>query len=181
MLPSELLKRGWCQGFGAVDKNGSEVVSTSEEAHLYCMAGALSASQIRYRRISPSKRNAIATYLDNFAEELGYQNYIEYNDDISRTEEEIIVLMKKAEQYAGIVDENSGIKYRLRRNVIKFQKRPIWSILEFLPNSICEYCQHGQIDQNGYCEPTGHWFPIYGSTDLSQVLDKLAQSYMQNN
>ena len=70
-------------------------------------------------------------------------------------------------------ESKKGTARKLRRNAITFQNRPTWSVLEFSPNSTCQYCENGPSGQVVYCEPTGHWIPIYSSTDLTQVLDKL--------
>ena len=66
-----------------------------------------------------------------------------------------------------------NVDRKLRRNAITFQGRPTWSILEFSPNGVCQYCEFGPTGQNQYCESNGHWIPIYSSTDLIQVLEKL--------
>ncbi len=64
---------------------------------------------------------------------------------------------------------------KIRRNAITFHGRSTWSVLEFKPNGTCQYCESGPSGQNQYCEPNGHWIPVYSSTDLTQVLEKLAK------
>ena len=71
------------------------------------------------------------------------------------------------------MDKKTDTNKRLRRNAITFQNRPSWSVLEFRPNSTCQYCENGPTGQVQYCEPTGHWIPVYSSTDFTQVLEKL--------
>ena len=102
MLPSQILERGWCQRFSAVDENGYEVQPEDCVAVKHCISGALKASRF-FHRITKDQSYKIVNKLDDIVEQYGYATYVDYNDSETTTKNNVVKIVQYAEQSIGLV------------------------------------------------------------------------------
>ncbi len=104
MLPSEILERGWCQQIRARDKDGFQVDIESSDAVSFCLSGSIDLSFIS-GVISVTNRRQLLDAISNKTDEMGFMTYVHYNDATKRTQQEVVELVKNAEQSIGLHSE----------------------------------------------------------------------------
>ena len=101
MLPSQILEKGWCQGFYAYDKDGNYTLPGRSKAITHSIWGAIHACQ--FSNIwSRQTIRMLEFYMHEIAEEFGYSTIAMYNDSKTTTKDEVVTLMQEAEVIAGI-------------------------------------------------------------------------------
>jgi hypothetical protein len=97
----ELVAKGWCQGTRAMDKDGQRVDPKDPNAVRWCLLGSVAA-------VSPRMVEEIyaSVVLQEVARGMAGRwglhslNYISYNDDESRTHEDVLEFLDKAIELA---------------------------------------------------------------------------------
>lgn len=110
MLPSEYLKRGWCQKALALDSKNNSVVPGSEKAVTWCTVGALIQShdsgnitEEQYIQLQHEMNNIILEKTNDYNDYKEYFDlHILYNDHPNTKHYEIIELMQQAETNIGL-------------------------------------------------------------------------------
>ncbi len=97
MLPSQYLEKGWIQGNFAINKSGLPVSSNSDGACAWCLSGALNASY----HDGTLDRN-IATIFCSMIVEKTDNDFVDWNDNKDRTQQQVIDLAKEIEQELGL-------------------------------------------------------------------------------
>lgn len=91
----DLLEKGWTQGGAARDANNEPCSPTSSEARCFCMVGALDrASNVRLWRYE-SARTVILDALRRREQDF-IRNVSGWNDDLRRTQQEVLEVMDDA-------------------------------------------------------------------------------------
>ena len=98
LLPSQLLEIGWYDGCYAVDVHGNEVNATDDWAIKWSITGAMLAV---YRRQTFDSEFDDLLFFAAKAELHGRRPQ-EWEHDQGRTQEEVVMLMRKAEQNIGL-------------------------------------------------------------------------------
>ena len=96
ILPSDLLRVGWCQGSYALTKSDKLCSPRSRLAMKWDIVGA-------FNRIinNPSFNKDWSVILNTFKKYIPDQYVSNWNDDKSRTKEEVITLARKIEEELG--------------------------------------------------------------------------------
>jgi hypothetical protein len=90
-----LIKKGWCQGALARDKNGFEVGYLNRGAASYCLHAAATIEKLK-----PSEND----FLSKAATEMGYLNEVTFNDHNDTTKADVLKFLDKCIERAK--DEN---------------------------------------------------------------------------
>ncbi len=101
MLPSEYIELGWCQGYRALDKNNKEIEPNSKKAISWCMIGACIASY-KYGSIKYIQLHDLQYCIKNIIKDNAIFAIPRYNDDKYRTKEQVMNIMKQAENELGL-------------------------------------------------------------------------------
>lgn len=92
----ELVERGWCQGAYARGAEGQVVDKYGPAARSFCVLGAVDRASERYHY---EARDVALRVLGTVMKELtGARTPGYYNDAYGRTQEDIVTLLKKAEE-----------------------------------------------------------------------------------
>jgi len=97
-LPSDYLAEGWCQGVSGRDANGKE--ASYETATSWCFNGASS----KAFGFTPSLTKFLALAEDLVSEDEGCRWTATWNDELSRTQEEVVTLARRVEVLMGLTD-----------------------------------------------------------------------------
>ena len=97
LLPSELLRRGWCQGAFAMNAANQPTTWSNPKAVAWCFEGALLAAT-GATEITPllTRASAIARRLG------GFGAMVVWNDAPERTQAEVVALMEQVEKELGL-------------------------------------------------------------------------------
>jgi hypothetical protein len=95
-LPSHYIKFGWTQNVAARDKDGNEVLPSSEDACCWCIYGAIGASRKDLSRETRYK------YENKVEEVIGNYSISLYNDSPARTKQEVIDILEQVERELGL-------------------------------------------------------------------------------
>ena len=90
MKAIDYVRKGWTQGKFALDKNGWPELSTSPFAVCWCAVGAINAA---YDHTSQNEYNEACNKLELV---IGQQDITKWNDNPSRTHEEVIEAFERA-------------------------------------------------------------------------------------
>lgn len=96
MLPSTLIRRGWCQRALAVDGVGEEVDPESSEAVAWCLSAAAYVAR-------PYAHYSYLQYLNAVREHIGVVAS-EWNDAPHRTQAEVLALCLEVERSLNLVE-----------------------------------------------------------------------------
>lgn len=84
----KLIAKGWTQGEMARDANGDAIEPNSKNAVCFCSAGALHAAYQKYDDYNKA--------YDKLLKIIGKESILTWNDDPSRTKEQVVEAMMKA-------------------------------------------------------------------------------------
>ena len=97
---ADLVEKGWIQGEMAKDKNGNSCSSHSENATHWCLAGALNLAC--FGSISSSSYDSLVFFLSLD------DPMTTWNDDLNRTQEDVVELLRDAAKRADEQHLRSG-------------------------------------------------------------------------
>lgn len=87
------VKQGWCQRAWAKDCVGETVKFNSMDACKWCLDGAILLETARDGNVS----RKVSQFVQETLESLGYtEGYVTYNDEIGRTQQDIVNLLERA-------------------------------------------------------------------------------------
>lgn len=94
MLPSDCIRKGWCQRYFAIDASGRSVPAWHATACAWCFKGAVYAS---YRYWSDMQR-----YLNAAEDHVGYVDL--WNDTYNRTQADVLALCLLVERELNLIE-----------------------------------------------------------------------------
>ncbi len=101
MLPSQYIELGWCQNCLAIDKNFQPVKPDSPDAKAWCLIGAVDASYIS-KGITHKQFMSLRIVIRNILNDDYIYKISSYNDDVDRSKEQVLDLVKQAEKSIGL-------------------------------------------------------------------------------
>lgn len=97
------IKQGWCQRAWARDCVGETVKVNSIDACKWCLDGAILLETARDSNVS----RKVSLFVQETLESLGHtEGYVTYNDEIGRTQQDIVNLLERAIDRAKNIPSN---------------------------------------------------------------------------